>query len=553
MNRIFRSLPVIAILIAVFSCSRPSPEVWDEVARAGALADFNPGSALAVLDSIAPFVDRSNDKISMFYELMRYKASDKADIPIVSDSIITPILEYYKDRSDDTLSAVALYYGGRTYSELGDAPRALDYFQKALDLVNVMPNLKIEEVIHAQLSQIYARQGLYGYSLEEDKKTLEYSLQSTDSVSILKNLTSLAESYWILHHRDSAFLCLDKAYGISKNIDGGVKFGYIPRLIASYKYVTGDLEDAKMLIDEALKSNLNSHDRILAYGTAADIYSKIDREKSRHYLNWLCDSGNLYGRKFAHMRIVELLTTSQNNDELRYHTQELLRCIDTVNYCNTVDATARAKSLYDYTLVENEKKTLEIDRYRLQINLILLGVLVLMLLGVIVILIRRYRQQKLFFNALKQSYIERTEINVKDSGYLKSQTDNSRVDCGGLYIEGANFKHKKLAEIPAVYKFLKSRDVPTLKYTSEDWLNLEVALQEIYPAFYSQLKVNGTLSEIEWRVTMLVKIGVSPNQISRITNKSSSSITSIRARLYKKTFGAENASAKDWDELVYSL
>ena len=70
MNRIFRSLPVIAILIAVFSCSRPSQEMWDEVARAGALADFNPDSALAVLDSIAPFVDRSNEKISMFYELM---------------------------------------------------------------------------------------------------------------------------------------------------------------------------------------------------------------------------------------------------------------------------------------------------------------------------------------------------------------------------------------------------------------------------------------------------------------------------------------------------
>lgn len=553
MNRIFRSLPVIAILIAVFSCSRPSQEMWDEVARAGALADFNPDSALAVLDSIAPFVDRSNEKISMFYELIRYKASDKADIPIMSDSIITPILEYYKDRSDDTLSAVALYYGGRTYSELGDAPRALDYFQKALDRISPGADIRQASFVHSQISQIYAKQGFYELALDEDKIAFEYTSLLNDTAAIIHDLTSLAESCWTLLQCDSAQMYLDRAYELSKYLDEDKRNAFVPRLKANFAYKMDKIDLAKKYIEEALSYKMSPHEKQLVFSSAASIYSKDDKARSISYLRWLCDSGNVKVRKFAHKEMVNIIMETEPNDSLSYHLNEMLRCIDTVDYYNSLEAIAKAKAVYDYRLRENENKTLALKSTRLQRNIMILGLVLVVLVVIILSQITRYRKQKIFFSSLRLDYENRerqTKVYEQEIYSLKQELANREKQDDSITCDvGENL----FSEYPIVIKFIDSKINPEIKYNSQDWQDLENVLKNKFPNFYLKLRVNNALSEIEWRVTMLVKIGVSPNQISRITNKSSSSITSIRARLYKKTFGTENASAKDWDELVRSL
>lgn len=43
------------------------------------------------------------------------------------------VIDYYSSRPGDSLYAEALYYGGRVYTDLGDCPTALQYYQRALD------------------------------------------------------------------------------------------------------------------------------------------------------------------------------------------------------------------------------------------------------------------------------------------------------------------------------------------------------------------------------------------------------------------------------------
>ncbi len=244
---------------------------------------------------------------------------------------------------------------------------------------------------------------------------------------------------------------------------------------------------------------------------------------------------------------------TEPNDSLSYHLNEMLRCIDTVDYYNSLEAIAKAKAVYDYRLRENENKTLALKSTRLQRNIMILGLVLVVLVVIILSQITRYRKQKIFFSSLRLDY-ENRERQTKvyeqeiyslkqELAYREKQDDLITCDVG----------ENLFSEYPIVIKFIDSKINPEIKYNSQDWQDLENVLKNKFPNFYLKLRVNNALSEIEWRVTMLVKIGVSPNQISRITNKSSSSITSIRARLYKKTFGTENASAKDWDELVRSL
>lgn len=73
------------------------------------------------------------ESTQMYYRLLSIKAYDKAFIPLTSDSLILPVLHYYINRNDKRHLPEAYYYAGRIYRDLGDAPQALDYFEKALD------------------------------------------------------------------------------------------------------------------------------------------------------------------------------------------------------------------------------------------------------------------------------------------------------------------------------------------------------------------------------------------------------------------------------------
>jgi hypothetical protein len=51
---------------------------------------------------------------------------------------------------------------------------------------------------------------------------------------------------------------------------------------------------------------------------------------------------------------------------------------------------------------------------------------------------------------------------------------------------------------------------------------------------------------------MLLKAGFEPVRIATLTLRSKAAISTVRSRLYEKTFG-KKASAKDWDEVIRTL
>ena len=63
----------------------------------------------------------------------RCSAADKAYMRHTSDTLIRQVVAYYEDGADPWLLPEAYYYAGRVYSDLGDAPQALDYFERAAE------------------------------------------------------------------------------------------------------------------------------------------------------------------------------------------------------------------------------------------------------------------------------------------------------------------------------------------------------------------------------------------------------------------------------------
>lgn len=88
--------------------------------------------------------------------------------------------------------------------------------------------------------------------------------------------------------------------------------------------------------------------------------------------------------------------------------------------------------------------------------------------------------------------------------------------------------------------------------SEDDWREMEQQLRAAYPDFVRRLSGLFRLSEVEWRTCLLIKLELSPSDMTRALCREASSISSIRSRLYAKVFGRKG-SPRDWDDFVLSL
>lgn len=88
--------------------------------------------------------------------------------------------------------------------------------------------------------------------------------------------------------------------------------------------------------------------------------------------------------------------------------------------------------------------------------------------------------------------------------------------------------------------------------TDNDWTIIEERLRSVYPHFSSTLLSLISMSEMEYRVCLLLKLNATPTEIANVLCRDRSSISTTRSRLYLKVFG-KKGSSRDWDDFVRTL
>ena len=130
--------------------------------------------AYNVVISIDSLMFEKSHGARMRFELQKIKAEDKISKPLLTDSIILPIIDYYETEGDKRYLPEAYYYAGRTYASLNDAQRSLEYFNKALDVTNENDFYLLSR-IHAQRGYIFKLQALYDNALIEHESSYAFS------------------------------------------------------------------------------------------------------------------------------------------------------------------------------------------------------------------------------------------------------------------------------------------------------------------------------------------------------------------------------------------
>ena len=185
-------------------------------------------------------------------------------------------------------------------------------------------------------------------------------------------------------------------------------------------------------------------------------------------------------------------------------------------------------ALYDYSLRQREN-------VRLEKLVIFVSVASLVLILILTFLIFYYRKKREVFR-LK---LQQMELFVAEHQNKPARLTAEEQSC--------------LSQSPVVrhiQSLLADINQPTMR--DEDWQQLEALFAHSLPQFLPRLQEFCRLSQQERRVSMLLRLGITPLGISQITAHTKQSVTNTRSRLFEKAFGRKGTPA-DWDRLVSSL
>lgn len=538
---------IVAILSGLLaSCSR-GPQYPAVLETADSLAYVNPDSAVALLRSVETEMTASQPAVRHLYDLMTLKAQDKADLPLTSDSLILDILQYYEHGGDPNKLPEAYYYAGRVYSELGDAPQAIDYFQKAqttldtLDLRELpVPNAKryekLKGIILAQKGYLLRNQHLYQEALDCFNQAYTYNSLVLDTIGMFLDLKDAGGVLSAARDNEQAIHYFDLAAQLAAEYSDSINLD----LLTAQKcqcliWLKRFDEVAKCL--QTFQPRITRANFQFMSNMYGEYYWKIgESEKAVPYFKKLYEMGSVYARKNATLWFSDFEMKRGNAKEALRYMAEFSNLELEVRKLRDEEMIALSNSLYNYHFREQENLRLKARQEALKSRIWYLSVIAGLLLIALFYIFRFERNKR---RNLASRY---EQLQYLLASMQADKEKRQRVVDAGMSALRSSDTYQMIIE--------KCKNGKELK--PEEWKMVEQTLQKCLPDFLTNLKGVYDFSEIEWRASLLMKFGFSVNDIAVAVSRSNDAIYSLRARLYKKALH-DDSGFNSWQDFIDSL
>ena len=559
------------------------------MSMADSLTNTNPDSAVIYLNKLKDHIETAPRSVQMYYQLLCIKANDRAYIPHSSDSIILPILNYYK-QTDDLHLPETYYYAGRIYRDLGDAPQALDYFNNTLDaLPSSSDSYSLKSKVYSQIGTLFLYQDIYDEALKMFKEAFHYDLLLEDSDGMSYDLRDMATSYRCLNQIDSAIYYYGKANDLALALHQQRFVSMIQSQMAGLYIQLKKYDLAKQFLQSSL-SYQHKADKSGIFSVAAKYYHQLGTKDSAvYYYTQLLDFGTIYAKQAAHWGLAELAIDNNHEQDAIPHLRAYMQCVDSIRKITDREAIRQMRSVYNYKLREKEIAHLKSKNEQTKLIIISLLSLCAILASITFAYIQYFKlkqlqltirlkkikrlKDKLYSRSvqfieenkrkieeleiMERKFLEVDQINTTLKEQLNAQKEliiytnkqikldlNRREQSQAVLFKSEIYLH--------IQRQLKINDRSKRMLSDEDWKELEKLVNSTYNGFKENLYDIYNLSLFEYRVCLLIKINIQPIDIGKLTEHSKESISSTRRRLYEKVFHIKGAP-KDWDDFIYSL
>lgn len=534
-----------------------------QLAKADSLCSVQPDSALVLLSQLESEMLKADKATKTYYHLLCIKASDKAYITHTSDSLVQEVLQYYIRKNDRHHLPEAYYYAGRVCRDLGDAPQALDYFQKAIEYLNdSFEDVKLKNKIYAQMGTLYSYQRMYNEALLCYKKSLACDKALSDTTGMILSLRDIAGEYWGLQKKDSVEYNYRKAYHLARISNKEDLVTMLSNQIAGFYAEMADYVQAKKYLIETDASNLYS--RSAVYSISAKLYHNIGNlDSATYYYKKLLVEGTLYAKRIANKGLAQIAAHKGKPNEALIYYQSYELITDSIYAMQDAENIRQLAVVYDYQLREKENNRLKSITAKQREMLFVVAIIFLVLISLLSIYIlynryrhiqtlRRLRELEIIKDKQYRYSIERLEENkvliaelekqIKEYSSLGAET-HRMLHTQKLQIEQVNNeieieqykKGKAIKDFRASDIYKKFQQAGSLiELTEEDWSVLQNAIDKTYVDFTNHLYALFPLSNIELKICLLLKCGIPVSRIASLIGRSKSAVTSARKKLYEK-------------------
>jgi len=548
-----RILIGLAICLLMSGCSKTEHDArLKEIAE---IVSDSPQEALLRLDSIDCQTLSESDR--HYYDLLTIKAKDKAYIQHTSDSLILDVISYYENNPQSSLYAEALYYGGRVYSDIGDAPTALQYFHKALDNIpEGSQSLNLKARVLSQTGGLLQDISLYDEAIPYIEKSLKICELNKDTTNIVYELQLLGGTYLRARKYRLAEYYFNRAIEMSSNLPISFK-AKSKMYLADVKYQVGQLDSALILIRNT-PDLVNPIARNRALSTASDIYlAKGLLDSAYIYAHELINSPDSNNKVIGYQNL--LLPELQKFiplDTIYQYIDEYRGLLENYYDSNESQLAMNQHNFYNYQLHEREKQSAQQEKDKFLGWLYIISIVaVILVITVLALNINRKKQQLRLHEALDNVSELKSSLNNNSSAdssesqpkdIAKETTTESLRNRLRSELLGIYNKDKRQVEIPSAilkseaYKELQSyvASGKIIPLDSQLWEQVESAVIESSPNFkYNlQLLTGGNLSSQDYRMALLIKCGITPTQMISLLGRTKGTVSYRREALCYKVF-----------------
>ena len=534
----------------------------------------NPSMALEKLDSLKTYWNEFPNDTRMRWQLLQLSAQNKCDTIFRSDSLQRELVAYFDRHGTPNERMHANYLLGRAYSDMGEAPLALKWFQKAAesaDTTAVDCDFHTLFVVYGQIALTFDRQNLYREEIEALKKFSHFALKDSDTYYYIRGIEFQENPYYCLDDTLNMMRTMEKARQLY--LENGWKESaaavYPPAILLLLQDGQYQRAYAMMQIFEG-ESGLFDADGNIAPGREHYYNSRGLYHLGVHQV----DSAEYYFRKLLKFNVNRnydvydglhaVYRARRDIDSVMKYAALSEQALDSIQKDDQSEAVAIAHSMYNYNRMERMVEQKEIEAVRMRWRIILAVVMGLVALLFVIQRYRRYKKKKEreleeiskeFFE--KKEHLEQAKRNLalleEDKNRLAEEMHDEIVqlqeevhhykqkyECDSIY------KRELLLENSPIVKKLHKKGMGNPKEnlpTDDEWMQLAEAIHEQLPEFYASILQDDLLTYEEKRLCMLCRLNFYNGEIALLFDKSPQSITNMKSAVNYKLFGSKSASS----------
>ena len=572
-------LYLLPLFFAMLCCKGGDNSLDMIMGRADSLMEIDMDSApsaLRMLDSMSPHVSYMSKSRRMRYELLCAKAMNKSNVYFRSDSTMKEVAAYYSRHGTPNEKMMAYYLLGCVYRDLGEAPAALEYYQKAAACADTTA----EDCDYSILNKIYAQSAivLHSQKLIDEELDMwhkaEYCGKRAHNIRMaISAFENTVRIYYALNDYNKVMQISDSASSAYLNSGYKDKAARAIFIQIDIYLKRGDIKNAEACLHKYEKygdifsspGNVKSGLELYYYYKGLSLLASNRVDSAEYYFRKMLTGSVRDEKEAAYRGLLSVYRSRRNSDSVFHYARLYCDANDSSWLRLTSSEAQRVQSLYRYTRNRQQAELREREVSELRLTIVFLSVISLIIVLELYMWHRRrsFRMKSLLLekNRMYSELLHRSgEISRELSAALGENSRlASELEASGRRLRAELDKMQDMSSTDAdwasLQKLMESDLIKNLHDQAahgrsagqKDWSRLNTYVENRYPRFLSFINNLGSnsLSQNEKKVAILIKLHFLSSEISCLLDISPQNLSNIRRRLNLKLFGSSRTSELD--------